>query len=225
MALPLVLRLSLVSLGLFALLMHMNSLLPQALPELQAFETLFMTSPACERSTCLIGIQVGMPMSEAMTLLRGHAWVDHVSLPAIGDSNQFDYERRVHWHWSGQQPAFINANRPGLLYVNASTNIVYRIEVEASLRFGAIEQNLADTWARRALYWPANDHISYAVSYHDVQAASWIMFETEVPCPAQVLHYMSLTRTLISQNSVPPYQADTSPGHLAVMCRTGNFGY
>jgi hypothetical protein len=225
LALPLALRLSLLALGLFALLIQGGGMLSQDFSDSQAFESLFMTSSVCDPNPCLMGIQAGMPVTEAVALLRQHPWVEYVSVPSIGDPSYFDYEGRVHWRWNGQQPAIVNANRPGYLLMDASTDRVYQIEVETHLRFGAITQEPSKRWARHALFWPDRNRINYAVSYRVNPTDAWIVLTTEIPCPAQLLQYVDLTHTLVSQNIVAPHRIDTSPARLAAMCRAATFGY
>lgn len=224
-ALPLALRLSVLVLGALALLIQSRSLLPQDLNESEAVNALYMASSACGNGGCLMGVQPGMSMNAATALLQDHPWVERVFDPVIAEPAIFDYERLVRWYWNGKQPAFVNVDRPGYLYINAMNDIVYRIEVDTVLPFGATTQRPTEAWSRQALYWPTADRISYTVSYPDSQQSTWTVFTADIPCPADLFQFVDLASTRVSQNLIPPNPSDTAPAKLTAMCRSASFGY
>lgn len=88
---------------------------------------------------CFLGIRPGETSeSAALALVRAHAWVASVSQK----QTDFGYNTWYNLYWSGRQPRFIDADAPGVLYVqwinSSTTPLVYSIEIQTIDSLGGL---------------------------------------------------------------------------------------
>jgi hypothetical protein len=116
---------------------------------------------------CFMGIDPGTTTAdEARAILAGHPWVDTV----------FEHRNTISWTWSGLQPAFIDADDEGVLYL-VNRSVVQEIELQT-----AIPQ--IELWT--ALGAPRAGYVEYtpaAMAHHT--AYDGFLAVTFTPCPAQ----------------------------------------
>jgi len=192
--------------------------LPAPDPDTAGFERLFQTSDECD-TPCLLGIRPGIPLAEAMTLLRAHDWISGVTVP-----NTFLPELYVYWNWSGRQPDFIDTSVPGQLFARSDTDdtghYVIEVAVMTRLRFHELQRALGTP--NGAWHLPVTDHITYGISYHNVGQSDDLLRTTvimELPCPARPIQYYWHNRTRISQNRGRTVSRTVSPQNLWRLCR------
>jgi len=219
MALSLVVRLTFLTLGLVSLLIAGGQMLPQAPPDLAAYEQLFMTSAACD-TPCLMGIRQGMLLDDAAELLEAHDWVERVYTRRVSQ-----FESRAFWIWSGKQPDFINPENRGFLYARSGESHdirqrVYQVQVITSLRFQDIFLALGDTSDGFVQYWPQLDMITYDVRYDNPEAQNHVSLYTRVECPAQLANFYWHAHTSISQIFGSPLDHYVPPQDLSSLCRS-----
>lgn len=206
----------------FTLLIGGTRLLPPSAPDLAAFNQLFPASDACD-SFCLLGIRPGMPLAEAVELLRANQWIRGVSVP-----NLFNYESQVYWNWSGQQPDFIDARFPGELYARSETDenghYVVRVTIETRLRLDELQQGLGATSDGGAWWLPVPDKIAYWVSYYDETVQRRVTLGTEMGCPVRLLHYYWHPHTQVSQSEGQMLMDYVPPQMLPALCRQRSAG-
>lgn len=94
----------------------------------------FLTPPLGCPAPCWEGIRPGVTTVDTVIhLLEAHPWVDHViiteSFGATG--NGF-----IGWVWSGTQPAPINGNVRGAVWVN--DGVVQSVRIPTTISFGAL---------------------------------------------------------------------------------------
>lgn len=206
----------------FTLLIGGTRLLPPSAPDLAAFNQLFPASDACD-SFCLLGIRPGMPLAEAVELLRANQWIRGVSNP-----NVFNYETYVYWNWSGTQPDVIDTRVPGELYARSETDenghYVVSVSVDTRLRLETLRQGLGTTTNGSAWWLPTPNQITYQVSYYDEAVRRRITLGSELECPLRLLHYYWHPHTRISQSEGQMLMDYVLPQMLPALCRQRSAG-
>jgi hypothetical protein len=128
------------------------------------------TSDCPPETACWMGITPGVTTAnEAVTRLRANPWVGEV----------LESEGSFAWTWSGQQPAFITADRYGLLAIRGGRVVTMRIQT--TLPFGAV-------WM--ALQAPEESLLIRAMSRSSAyQIASWsddaVQVISNLSCPGR----------------------------------------
>lgn len=202
--------------GGLALLIGAARLLPSLPPDRGAFARLFADETGC----CLLGIEPGMPLAEAVQRLRAHPWTRGVPSPDV-----FQDEITLAWSWSGAQPASIDATVPGYLFARSDTDdtghYVVGLSIETHLRLYDVALALGAAPNGSAWYWPQEEKITYQVSYYDPDAVMNTTLRLDLPCPARLLHYYWHPRTQIIQWDGRLLREYVPPEQLPHLCREG----
>jgi hypothetical protein len=111
-----------------------------------ALDALTTPNDDCPPKTqpCFMGLRPGVTsVADAFRILETHPWVDEI-LPGMGSDSV-----GIYWTWSGAQPAYIDASRPGLL-LRRNLTFVTGVKVHTHLSY-------ADVWL--GLGQPARGYI------------------------------------------------------------------
>jgi hypothetical protein len=202
-------------------LLALSVVLMRAQPTEDESVSRFLTPDADCLALCLLGMRPGLTtVGQAMTLLRSHAWVSSALMNASGRGYA-----DIEWQWSGQQPALIEASRPGRITFYwdrdeddgrrrlddmpiETVSIHTRIRIyEAESWFG-----LADTGT--AAYRPDED-LGYSATYNNPYGM--VDLSTVMPCPANLLTYWD-ARTRITLSSWRGMGNHVQPRDAVKMC-------
>jgi hypothetical protein len=213
----LIARLAALCLTAFALLISGVHLLPERTPVMEDFDSLFLTSPACDEP-CLLGVRPGMLLSEAIDLMRANGWIT-----GLGSTNIFNPEVMVWWYWTGRQPDVINASAPGRLYARSNTDenghYVIRLIVETHLPLYDLHRALGETASGSVMYQPQNDTLVYDVSYFDPESLLRTSIGIDLACPAHLISFFWRAPSRVTQAEGPPLFDYVPPEALPSLCR------
>ncbi|MBZ0303950.1 MAG: hypothetical protein K8J31_29700 [Anaerolineae bacterium] len=207
---------------LFILGIGGTRLSPQTEPDLDAFQQLFQSSPGCEVH-CLLGIRAGMPLREALDILRANDWVNGVTNP-----NTFVAQTDVYWQWSGRQPEWIDDQVMGVMSARSETDdmghYITGITLTTHLRLYDLERGLGQTPNGSAFYLLRQDRIAYSATYYDPRIKVRTTLSALFPCPARLLDYYWRDQTQITQNEGPTLQEYIPPQAMPGLCRSAHQG-
>jgi hypothetical protein len=160
---------------------------------------------------CFMGIPTDMNRlgyEQIALVLENHPYVKSVSV----ESASYSY-MTISWEWSGTQPPFIDASRPGeIRYDNA--NGFHSIYIPTVLRahdlyrlFG--ESDFGGTFARR-------DALQYNVEYPALR----LSIAARLPCPATLMDYWEASASLVLRSFI--MGNDTQPiTAIPLLCTEG----
>ena len=198
--------------------------IPAPTLDLTGFDRLFATSVSCPAG-CMFGIRpAATSLADAVATLQEHEWVGSVG---SFQGSVFDREVMVPWRWSGEQPAFIDDRRPGILFARSysgdSGHIVTRISISTNLRAYDLQRALGDPADSLAFHDPYTNSVNYTVSYRDDDNLASLNLVSDVTCPARLLHYWHTKATIrySSGRLLLPYD---SPQSLAALCEMASGG-
>lgn len=145
----------------------------------QALRDFLPAEGACS-TPCWMGIEIGVTrLDDAHTILTTHPWVGEVSYNTVGLS----------WAWSGEQPAYIDAQQYGLLRIEQ--NIVRQMRVLTHIRFG-------DFWL--SFQQPNDALLVRPGRFSAFQIADYPALDAQVitslHCPVQPHRFWTSTSTL-----------------------------
>ncbi len=179
------LRPALLALIVCLLLVSAARLLPQAQPDVAAYDHLFFSTSYCPGG-CLMGIQPeSSTLIDAIAVLSAHEWVGAIHTGRSATAFQRDVI--ITWDWSGSQPGIIRPDQPGVLfarwYGGINSHIVTGISVETDLRFEDVRQhlNLGSSGTATA----GRREIRTVITY--VSRGLRNTISTQVPCPARLI--------------------------------------
>jgi hypothetical protein len=181
---------------LFSLGIGATRLLPVEEVSLHSFQQLFLSSPTCPRSPCLLGIQpLSTTLDQALEALGQHPWIDYVHL----DKDMSRPEVRITWNWNGQQPDYVDNRYAGILnarfFPGPQERLVTNLSVSTHFRFEDLRSLLPEAesggWHRVNF---VNYHLIYPYSAHNTHTS----IVAQVPCPLWPMHYWN-ARVRITQ--------------------------
>jgi hypothetical protein len=126
-----------------------------------ALEALIAPSTDCppKSQPCFMGLRPGATsVAEAFRILETHPWVDEV-LPGTGSDSI-----GIYWTWSGQQPNYIDATRPGLL-LRRNLTYVTTVKIHTHLTYADIWLTLGQPY--RGYIFPQRSGMVHGVYYPD----------------------------------------------------------
>ncbi len=123
---------------------------------------------------CFMGLRPGVTsVAEAFRILETHPWVDEI-LPGTGSDSI-----GIYWTWSGQQPAYIDADRPGLL-LRRNLTYITTIKVHTHLTYADVWLALGQPF--RGYVFPQRSGMVHGV-YYPAYALHVVAFTA---CPAEL---------------------------------------
>jgi hypothetical protein len=170
-------RLLLLPALLLIVILALTAALIRAQPLLPAAFTGLLPDAACA-APCFLGIEVGRTSAQqAIEVLARHPWVDHVIL-----SERFGATRGgfVGWAWSGSQPAWINTDQTGSLWVRDNT--VRFLRFQTTIAFGDLWL-LLDRPARGAFRLERDFVAADPVAIHHAAWSDALLAQITARCP------------------------------------------
>lgn len=132
-------------------------------PDDAALRDFLLPPPGCE-SPCWLGIRPGVTATDdALAVLGSHDWIKHVSTRQT-DSG---YKRWYEFSWSGTQPDFVDARKPGILnvrWLSEREPLVESVEIPLRLPLGDLYRAVGEPTTVTAvplgrIGWLATEHL------------------------------------------------------------------
>jgi len=152
----------------------------------------FLAPPEGCAMPCFIGIRPGTTtLDDAMRILSQNAWIGGVSVPG-----EFDVENRsgfLYWHWSGEQPAFIDTMRSSRMRVYRG--VVDSISIQTNAPFGEVWMSL-DQPERGELLFSASEYLRMSALHDAIYWQGALSVQSVIRCPLTLQDWWDAPVTL-----------------------------
>jgi hypothetical protein len=139
----------------------------------------FLAPPQGCEMPCFIGICPGeTTLDESMRILSQHQWISGVNVPG-----EFDSVYRsgfIYWHWSGEEPAFIDITRSSRLRVYRG--VVDSISIQTNTTFGEIWMSL-DMPEHGELLFSASEYLRMSALHDAIYWHGALSVQSVIRCP------------------------------------------
>jgi hypothetical protein len=123
----------------------------------------FLSETAACGQPCVMGIALyDADRDRVQAVLRSHPWVTKVEMHPAADGRIL----AVTWQWSGRQPAFIDADRAGVISFNYGNPHINSITVHLALEMGEVWRTIGAP-EKVSMFGALNGEMLYLGSYRE----------------------------------------------------------